>query len=227
MTSAPVLTLDGPGGVGKGTVGRAVAERLGWRYLDSGALYRISAVAALENHLEASQTARIAALIPSLEIEFRGEHVYLAGRDVGRAIRSEEASALASTIAAAPAVREALKSRQRAFRQRPGLVADGRDMGTVVFPDALLKIFLTASAEERASRRHKQLKEQGIDVKLPRLERELRARDKRDAERATAPLRAADDAVVVDTDNHPADWVVDRVLALLAKAAQGEGIRID
>jgi cytidylate kinase len=222
----PVVTLDGPGGVGKGTVGRAVAEHLRWHYLDSGALYRIGAVAALDNDLGASHTARIASLIPSLEIEFRGESVYLAGLDVSRAIRSEEAGAMASTIAAAPGVREALKARQRAFRRRPGLVADGRDMGTVVFPDALLKIFLTASAEERARRRYKQLKEQGIDVKLARLECELRTRDKRDAERATAPLKAADDAIEVNTDAHPADWVTDRVLALLTRAAEREGVRL-
>lgn len=226
MNTAPVLALDGPGGVGKGTVGRAVAARLGWHYLDSGALYRISAVAALDNALDAAQTERIAALIPSLEIKFRGTAVFLAGRDVSRSIRGEQAGAMASTIAARPAIRQALKERQRAFRRPPGLVADGRDMGTVVFPDALLKVFLTASPEERARRRHKQLREQGIDVKLSRLERELRARDARDTRRAVAPLQPAADAVEVNTDRHPADWVTERVLTLLAEAARRHGVRL-
>ncbi|MGH8272708.1 MAG: (d)CMP kinase [Gammaproteobacteria bacterium] len=212
MTAAPVIALDGPGGVGKGTVGRAVAKRLGWHYLDSGALYRVAALAALRADLDAAQTERIAALVPQLVIECRGERVLLDGEDVSRAIRDEATSRMASAIAAAPIVRQALTGRQRAFRQAPGLVADGRDMGTVVFPDAALKVFLAASPGERALRRHKQLKQQGINVTLPRLERELRARDARDAERKTAPLKAAADAMTLDTTAHSAEWVVGKVL---------------
>ncbi|MGH8162116.1 MAG: (d)CMP kinase [Gammaproteobacteria bacterium] len=213
MKAVPVIALDGPGGVGKGTVGRAVAARLGWHYLDSGALYRVAALAALRAGLDETQTEAIAAWIPPLEIECRDERVWLGGKDVSLAIRAEAVSRMASAIAAAPTVRAALISRQRAFRRAPGLVADGRDMGTVVFPDAPLKIFLTASAEERARRRHKQLKQQGIDVTLSRLEVELRARDERDELRKTAPLVAASDAIVVDTDEHSVEWVVETVLA--------------
>jgi cytidylate kinase len=217
MSAVPVIALDGPGGVGKGTVGRAVAERLGWHFLDSGALYRIAALAALRDGLDESQSARVAALIPALEIEFRGEAATLAGEDVSRMIRAEETSRMASAIAAVPAVRAALIGRQRAFRRAPGLVADGRDMATVVFADAALKVFLTASAGERARRRYKQLKGQGIHVKLPRLECELRARDARDSERVVAPLRAAGDAITVETTEHPVEWVVKKVIDLASE----------
>ncbi len=213
MSAVPVIALDGPGGVGKGTVGRAVALRLGWHYLDSGALYRVAALAALRAGLDETQTSAVAALLPGLAIDCRDAIVRLAGEDVSLAIRDETVSRMASAIAAAPVVRAALIDRQRAFRRAPGLVADGRDMGTVVFPDATLKVFLTASPEERARRRHKQLKQQGIDVKLSRLEAELRARDKRDEQREAAPLVADPDAVTVATDAHPVEWVVEAILA--------------
>ncbi|MDN5864262.1 MAG: (d)CMP kinase [Gammaproteobacteria bacterium] len=226
-SAVPVVALDGPAGAGKGTVGRALALRLGWHYLDSGALYRIAALAALRAALDKTQTAAIAALIPGLEIEFRGGEAALDGKDVSRAIRGEGVGAVASAIAAEPAVREALVARQRAFRRPPGLVADGRDMGTVVFADAVLKIFLTASPGERARRRYKQLKEQGIDVTLPRLERELRRRDAQDAGRKVAPLKMAGDAVMLDTDRHAASWAVEQIVARLAEAAKRGGLSMD
>lgn len=222
----PVITLDGPGGAGKGTLGRALAGRFGWHYLDSGALYRVVALAALDAGLSAARADRVARLIPALNIDFRGQGVYLSGRDVNGAIRSEKVGVMASAVAARPGVREALKQRQRAFRKAPGLVADGRDMGTVVFPDALLKVFLTASPEERARRRYKQLKEQGIDVKLPRLERELRARDAKDSNRGVAPLKAARDAVMLDTDGHSAAWALEQVAVRASQAANRHGISL-
>ncbi|HEX5314024.1 MAG TPA: (d)CMP kinase [Gammaproteobacteria bacterium] len=215
-----VLALDGPGGAGKGAVGRAVAARLGgWHYLDSGALYRVLALAASRRRLDAADTAAITAVAAALAVELDGGVVRLDGEDAGAAIRTEEVGRYASAIAGAAPVRAALIARQRAMRRPPGLVADGRDMGTVVFPDAQTKVFLTASLEERARRRHKQLKEQGIDANLSILTRELRERDGRDARRATAPLRPAADAVVVDTTAHPLAWVVARVLALVAGGA--------
>ncbi|MGH8226218.1 MAG: (d)CMP kinase [Gammaproteobacteria bacterium] len=218
MNTIPVIALDGPGGVGKGTVGRALAERLAWHYLDSGALYRVAAYAALTRGLEAAHPEPIAALIPDLDIACIGETIRLDGEDVSREIREEEVGRLASAIAPSGAVRAALMNRQRAFRRAPGLVADGRDMGTVVFPDAILKVFLTASAEERTRRRYKQLKEQGIDVKLSGLHRELGERDERDAGRAIAPLKPAPEAVVVDTTAQSAAAVVERVLGLAREA---------
>ncbi len=217
-SKVPVIALDGPGGVGKGTVGRAVAGRLAWHYLDSGALYRVAALAALARGLDETQLEPIAALIPDLDIACVGETIRLDGEDVSRAIRGEEVGRFASAIAPSGAVRTALMNRQRAFRRAPGLVADGRDMGTVVFPDAVLKVFLTASPEERARRRHKQLKEQGIDVKLSSLHRELGERDERDAERAIAPLKPAPEAVVVDTTEQTVADVVERVLGLVREA---------
>lgn len=219
MSAVPVLALDGPGGAGKGTVGRAVAKRLGWHYLDSGALYRVAALAALHRGLGESDTQAVADLIPALTIEFEGDAVRLDGADVSAAVRREEVGRRASAIAASPAVRAALIERQRALRRLPGLVADGRDMGTVVFPDATAKAFLTASLEERARRRHKQLKEQGVDANLARLTRELAARDERDAARVVAPLKPAADAEVVDTTGRSVEWVVDRVIALAERGA--------
>ena len=214
----PVMTLDGPGGAGKGTVGREVAARLGWHYLDSGALYRIAALAGLRAGLESADVEALAARIPGLDIVFDGRRVLLDGEDVTRELRTEEVGKRASAIAPAPSIRAALIERQRAFRKAPGLVADGRDMGTVVFPDATVKVFLDATLEERALRRYKQLKEQGFNANLASLTEELQKRDERDANREVAPLKPADDAVVVDTTSHPIEWVVERLLSLARPA---------
>lgn len=223
MNRIPVLTLDGPGGAGKGTVGRRVAARLGWHYLDSGALYRVVALTSLRRGLSAGDAATVVADIPDLQVVFEGEHVVLDGEDVSRELRTEAVSRRASALAPAPAVRAALIKRQRALRKAPGLVADGRDMGTVVFPDAPVKVFLDASPEERALRRYKQLKEQGFNANLPSLTKELRERDERDASRAVAPLKPAVDAEVIDTTAHTVDWVVDRLIDLVANVAGGRG----
>ena len=216
--SVPVMTLDGPGGAGKGTVGREAAARLGWHYLDSGALYRIAALAGRRQGIGSVDVDGLAARIPALDIVFEGRRVLLDGEDVTRELRTEEVGRRASDIAPAPVIRAALIERQRAFRKPPGLVADGRDMGTVVFPDATVKVFLDASLEERARRRYKQLKEQGFNANLVSLTEELRERDERDANRKVAPLKPADDAVVIDTTGHPIDWVVKRLLSLAGPA---------
>ena len=223
-TPVPVLTIDGPSGSGKGTISRLVARRLGWHYLDSGALYRAVGLAAGWADIDLSDASALVRCTFDTEIDFR-EHgdngpggepcVIVNGVDATDELRTETAGAAASAIAAIPEVRAALKDRQRAYRQPPGLVADGRDMGTVIFPDAAIKVFLTASAEERAERRHKQLSEKGVSVTLPGLLREILARDARDANRAVAPLRPADDAVRIDTTGLSIEDVVDRVLALL------------
>lgn len=218
--SAPVLTVDGPSGSGKGTISRLVAARLGWHYLDSGALYRAVGVAAGWADLDLADPAALVRCTFDTHIGFRedpsGElRVLVNGGDATEELRTETAGAAASAIAAIPEVRAALKDRQRAFRQAPGLVADGRDMGTVIFPDAAYKVFLTASAEERAERRYKQLKDKGVSVNLDGLLREILARDARDASRAVAPLRPADDAVRIDTTGLGIDDVVERVLALV------------
>lgn len=215
MTGAPVLAVDGPGGAGKGTLCRRVADRLGWHLLDSGALYRLVAVAAADAGTELDDEHGLATLARDLPARFAGERVFLGERDVTEEIRSEGCGDRASRIAALPGVRTALVGLQRGFRRPPGLVADGRDMGTVIFPDAELKVFLTASAEERAKRRYKQLKGKGFDVNLPRLSAEVAARDRRDAERAVAPLRPAPDACVVDSTELDIDAVVDVVLGQL------------
>ncbi|ROR35095.1 (d)CMP kinase [Inmirania thermothiophila] len=212
-SDTPVIAVDGPSGSGKGTVGRRLAGILGWHYLDSGALYRALALAARRAGVDLADGAAVAALAPGLDLAFEGDRVRLAGEDVTAALRSERCGEAASRIAALPEVREALLARQRAFRRAPGLVADGRDMGTVVFPDAVAKFFITASVEERARRRHKQLLEQGLDAKLPDLFGELAARDARDAGRRHAPLVAAPDAVVIDTTGIGVEEVVARVLA--------------
>ena len=224
MGSEPVfvVTIDGPGGSGKGTVGRRVAERLGWHLLDSGALYRLVALAALDAGLPQDDEPGHAHLALDLNVTFStdaagAEVVLLAGKDVTTRLRTEAAGMAASRVAAMPLVRTALLDRQRAFSHPPGLVADGRDMGTVVFPNAQLKIYLTASAEERARRRHKQLKEKGLDVSLAALSQEIRERDRRDSSRAVAPLRPAEDAVVIDSTGIPIEGVVDAVLALVGQ----------
>lgn len=215
----PVIAIDGPSGSGKGTVCRRVASMLGWHLLDSGALYRLVALAGDKAGLAAGDEAGHARLAGTMDIRFGvdeqgGERVLLDGEDVTREIRSERAGNAASRVAAWPAVRSALFETQRRFMQAPGLVADGRDMGSVVFPDAALKIFLTASAEERARRRHKQLKEKGLSVNLAALSAEIAERDRRDATREVAPLVACQDAVVIDSTALDIDAVVDKVLAL-------------
>jgi cytidylate kinase len=202
-TNIPVITVDGPGGSGKGTISMRLASRLGWHFLDSGALYRLVAFVAREKTVPMDAESALADIARTLDVEFisgqQGVRMLLGRRDVGDKIRVGEISVMASLIAAMPLVRKALVGRQRAFRQLPGLVADGRDMGTVIFPDANLKIFLTASAQERAERRYKQLKEKGESVNLSRLFREIVARDERDQSRAVAPLRPADDAIMIDS----------------------------
>lgn len=202
---APIITVDGPSGVGKGTLCQWLATRLGWHLLDSGALYRLTALAALDRNLSLEDESSVAAVAASLDVEFVAAEddgalrVILDGVEVGAALRGEAIGNAASRVAALPAVRAALLQRQRDFRRHPGLIADGRDMGTVVFPDAELKLFLTASAEERARRRHKQLSEQGLDANLEHLQNEIAERDARDTQRAAAPLRPAADAEVLDT----------------------------
>ena len=222
---APVLTIDGPSGAGKGTVSRIAASRLGWHYLDSGALYRAVGVAASWANLDLSDGAALVRCTFDTAVGFRTEpgqagsdgdlRVLVNGTDATDELRLETTGAVASAIAAIPEVRAALKDRQRAFRQPPGLVADGRDMGTVIFPDAPFKVFLTASAGERAERRYTQLKDKGVSVTIDGLLREILARDARDAQRTVAPLRPADDAVLIDTTGLSIDAVVDRVLALV------------
>jgi cytidylate kinase len=225
--AAPVLTIDGPSGSGKGTVARRIAEHLGWHLLDSGALYRLVALAGEKAGLEPDDQSGHAALAGSLQVQFgqdeQGGELVLLGsgrQDVTAAIRTEEAGQGASRVAAWPAVRQALMQRQREFARIPGLVADGRDMGTVVFPEAALKIFLTASPEERARRRHNQLKDKGSGANLAALSLEIAERDRRDSTRAVSPLVPAAGAIVIDSTHLGIEAVVDRILA----EAQTRGI---
>ena len=217
----PVLTIDGPSGSGKGTISALVAERLGWRLLDSGALYRAVGYAAGMGGVDLSDMEAVTRCAQNTRIQFRaatdgGEtRVIVNGHDATDELRTETAGAAASAIASMPTVREALVALQLGFRKAPGLVADGRDMGTVIFPDAAHKVFLTASSTERAKRRYKQLKEKGLSVTLGGLQREIEARDSRDASRAVAPLKPADDAVLVDTTGMGIDEVVAKVLAVV------------
>ena len=221
--SVPVLTIDGPSGSGKGTIARAVADRLGWHMLDSGAIYRAVGYAAGLKGLDLSDADAVTRCAVATRIEFRdpgdgGEtRVIIDGQDATDAIRTETAGAAASAIAALPEVRKALVGKQLAFRRAPGLVADGRDMGTVIFPDAPSKVFLTASAAERAERRYKQLKAKGLAVTLTSLLHEIELRDARDASRTVAPLRPAVDAVVIDTTGQPIPAVVAEVLAVVRR----------
>lgn len=219
----PVLTIDGPSGSGKGTITARVADALGWHLLDSGALYRAVGYAASMAGLDLSDTEAVTRSAETTKITFRdpkdgGEtRVYVNSHDATAEIRTETCGAAASAIAAIPSVRTALFEKQRSFRKAPGLVADGRDMGTVIFPDAETKVFLTASAEERAKRRYKQLKDKGLSVTLSSLLREIEARDVRDAGRAVAPLKPAADAVLIDSTGMPIDEVVAKVLSLVRK----------
>lgn len=212
-----VITVDGASGTGKGTVSQLLAKRLGWRFLDSGALYRVLALAAQKHGVAFDNEKALEVLAEHLDVQFIAQEnttskIILEGENVTETIRSEKIGNQASIVAALPAVRASLLSRQRAFRESPGLVADGRDMGTIVFPDAELKIFLTACIEERALRRQKQLHETGIKMDLATLAEELRKRDKRDQERVVAPLKPADDAVIIPTDYLSVEQVVERIL---------------
>jgi cytidylate kinase len=217
--AAPIVTIDGPSGSGKGTISRAVAQHAGWHLLDSGALYRLAALAGAQTGLDPQDVKGHARIAGAMNVGFGaspdgGELVTLDGMDVTAELRSEATGAGASRVAAWPEVRNALLARQHAFALAPGLIADGRDMGTVVFPNADLKIFLTASAEERARRRYKQLKDKGSDVSLAALSREIAQRDARDSTRAVAPLKPALDAEVIDSTGLTIEQVVDRVLEI-------------
>jgi cytidylate kinase len=214
----PVVAIDGPSASGKGTVAQGVARALGFHYLNSGALYRTVAMAALEVGADLDDESRLSEITLNLRAEFRGDQVTLGGRDVTEVIVTEAVSDAASRIAALPGIRKTLLTRQRAFRQPPGLVADGRDMGSVVFPDAVLKIFLTASLEARAERRYKQLMEKGMDATMAALLQDIRERDQRDTMRATAPLQKSADAVLIDTTNISAADAIAQVLALYRQA---------
>jgi len=222
----PVIAVDGPSGSGKGTICRLLAHALGWNLLDSGALYRLVGLAARNHGVGFDNHAALEVLAEHLDVQFRTgrdaaeARVILEGEDVSDLLRSEEVGALASRVAAVPEVRSSLLLRQRAFRIAPGLVADGRDMGTVVFPDAQFKVYLTASAGERAQRRYKQLKDKGEAVSLPRLVADIEARDRRDTERSVAPLRPADDALTVDTTG----LGIEEVFALLIAEVKERGM---
>jgi cytidylate kinase len=220
--SVPVIAIDGPSGSGKGTIARGLARRLGWNLLDSGALYRLVALVATERSVALDNAEELAEAAATMDVEFSSandsERILLSGRDVTRQLRTEEVGATASVVAALPRVREALLDRQRAFARQPGLIADGRDMGSMVFPQATLKVFLTATPEERARRRHNQLKEKGIDVSLPALSREIAERDARDANRKVAPLRTAEGAHILDTTGMTPTEVVEQVVTWLEEA---------
>ena len=212
LSTIPVITIDGPTASGKGTIAGRVAVALGFHLLDSGALYRLTALASSEAGVAADDIEALVKIAESLDIVFTEGAILLGGRDVSSDIRAEAVGVRASTIAVHGRIREALVARQQAFRVAPGLVADGRDMGTVIFPDAQLKVFLTASVEARAGRRHKQLNEKGFSAKIEDLLKDLRERDARDTERAVAPLKPAADARVLDSSDMPIDDVVETIL---------------
>ena len=225
MTLPPVIAIDGPTASGKGTIAHAVARALGFACLDSGALYRVVALLALRQSVDPSDAARLAALARGARPRFEGGRVELDGEDITEAIRTEEVGRAASRVSAHAPVRDELLQAQRSFRRPPGLVADGRDMGTIVFPDAQLKVFLTASAEVRAERRYKQLIEKGYPANLSNLLLDLRERDERDRTRAVAPLKAAADAIELDASGLTVDEVVARVLASYRAGGQGASKR--
>jgi cytidylate kinase len=220
--TVPVFAIDGPSGSGKGTVSRALARRLGWHFLDSGAIYRAVALAVERDGIAVGDEAGVVATAAAIDLQFSSAEipsVRLDGCDVTDLLQTETCGGIASRIAAMPALRRVLLQKQRDFRRHPGLVADGRDMGTVVFPDAEYKVFLTASAAERARRRHKQLKEKGLDVNLERLTEEIEERDRRDQSRAEAPLRVAEGAVEIDSSCLTAEQVIDQCLGLMKNMA--------
>jgi cytidylate kinase len=215
----PVITVDGPGGSGKGTVGHRLAKALNWHFLDSGALYRVLALAAQRHGIAFDNEPALEDLAKQLDVQFIGvdedstSRIILEGAEVTDAVRTEECGNIASKVSAFLGVRKALLTRQRDFQVVPGLIADGRDMGTVVFPDAPLKVFLLASPEERAARRYRQLKQKGINVSLKQIQDELRERDIRDKTRIVSPLKPAEDAVLIDTDGIGVDAIVEQVLS--------------
>lgn len=216
VAKAPVITIDGPSGSGKGTLCQKLAEKFNWHLLDSGAIYRVLALAALHHNVELENEDAVSLLAGHLDVVFKptsdGVRVFLEGEDVSRELRTEETGNAASKVAAFPRVREALLRRQRSFREAPGLIADGRDMGTVVFTDAPVKIFLDASAQARAERRYKQLQVKGFDVNIAHLLAEIEERDHRDRNRPVAPLKPADDALVIDSTDLDIDQVVAKVV---------------
>lgn len=220
MQQSPVITIDGPGGSGKGTVCRLIAQKLGWHLLDSGAIYRVLALAAIHHQIAPDDEEALQPLAAHLDVQFTADdngstRITLEGENVTHTIRTEEVGSVASKIASLPRVREALLRRQRAFRETPGLVADGRDMGTVVFPTAEVKIYLTADAGERARRRYLELKEKGHDVNIDDLLSEIQTRDERDMNRAVAPLKPADDAYLLDSTHKSINQVLDEVLSVV------------
>lgn len=220
INQIPVIAIDGPSASGKGTIAERVARRLGFHYLDSGALYRLVALATLESKTDFENESAVARIAGTMDVRCEGTDVYLNQRIVTDAIRSEAVSACASRLAALPGVRRALLGRQRAFRRPPGLVAEGRDMGSVVFPDAVLKIYLTADAQQRANRRYKQLIEKGMDANITTLLQDIRERDERDSARVAAPLHQSNDATALDTTGLTIDAAVEQVLARYAAATQ-------
>jgi len=219
--SIPVITIDGPSGAGKGTVCRLLAQRLGWEILDSGAIYRVLALASIHHQVDPSDEESLIPLAAHLDVQFlstdKSSQIILEGEEVTLSIRNEEVGGVASKIASLPRVREALLRRQRAFKQLPGLIADGRDMGTVVFPDAEVKVFLTASAEERADRRFKELKDKGHDVKIGDLLNDIKARDERDTNRSVAPMVAAEGAICIDSTTVTAQEVYEQLIQVIEK----------